>query len=424
MKMTPWRTAVLVCTVPVLLFFACEGPVQLEEQRSAKERLASVVPTDELKQLVHGNTSFATDLYRDLASDGGNLIFSPHSISLALAMTYAGAEGETAHAMATTLHASLPRERFGRAFGSLEAVLGGRGAAARDSSAQSFRLHIVNQVWGQRGHSLLPAYLDTLAENYGTGVKVLDFSTAPEPSRRVINKWVEQQTEHRIVDLLSQGAVTGATQLVLTNAVYFKADWAAPFDPRYTKRGSFRRLGGDHALAQMMSHAATMNFAQVGGVEAIELPYAGNEVSFVAVMPPLEQFAAFEATLSAETLEPIVAALGPESVQLSMPKFAGGTGFSLEAVLTRLGMGAAFGSSADFSAMDGTRSLAISEVVHKAFVAIDEAGTEAAAATAVSMATSAPVTSPRVVTLDHPFIYLVRDRPTGAVLFMGRVVAP
>ncbi len=427
MKMLTSRKIVFGCLAASTLA-ACGGRQQstLEpgEQRSNKLRLTTAAPAQNVQQVVDGNMNFALNLYSEARAKQGNLFFSPHSISVALAMTYAGAKADTAQAMENVLHVSLPPPAYHEAFGALDLALSTRGAGAKSKDGKAFRLSVVNQAWGQTGYTFLPDYLDTLASNYGAGVKTLDFAQAAEPSRLTINDWVLQKTEQRINDLLPEGSIVAGTRLVLTNAVYFNAAWKVPFEKSDTRDGDFQLVNGTTARVPMMGQAATLGFSEVDGVQAVELPYDGDEVSFVAVMPPQGQFSAFEAALDVAKLKALISGLAQEQVQITMPKFSAETDLPLAQTLENLGMGIAFSGAADFSGMAGSRNLVISDVIHKGFVAVDEAGTEAAAATAVIVGETSVPAAARAVKLNRPFVYLIRDRATGAILFLGRVVQP
>ncbi len=393
--------------------------------KSAKARAASPdVSTADLSELVSENNVFAFDLYQAIRGSDGNLFYSPFSISLALAMTYAGARGETESQMADTLHFTLPQARLHPAFNALDLALASRGEGASGKDGEGFKLDIANSIWGQTGFTFLQAFLDTLAENYGAGLRLLDFAKAPEDARNTINDWVSEQTEGRIEDLLPPNSITDLTRLVLTNAIYFNAAWKTPFEESLTTDGVFHLLDGGQVTVPMMRQAEFLGYAQGDGVQAVELPYDGDELSMVILLPDAGQFGEFEAGLDADKAAAIMGSLGYENLALTMPKFEYDARLDLAGTLSSMGMPAAFGMNADFSGMDGKQDLFISGVFHKAFVSVDEAGTEAAAATAVVMTLKAAPGMPVEVTLDRPFIFLIRDIQTGAILFVGRVLNP
>jgi serpin B len=395
--------------------------------QSSKPRLTSpaVAPSD-LADAANGNNAFAFDLYRFLRKEkkDSNLFYSPYSISLALAMTYAGARGQTEQQMAQTLH-FLPQSRLHSAFNGLDLELAKRGQDAKGKDGKGFRLNIANAIWGQQGYRFLPEFLDLLAENYGSGLRLLDFAADPESSRVTINNWVSDQTEGRIKDLIPKGMLDKLTRLVLTNAIYFNAAWGTPFEKSQTQDGAFHLQNGDQVTVPMMKQTTSLGYAEGQNYQAVELPYDGRELSMVILLPKAGQFEAFEGALDAGQVNDIFKNLKQRQVALSMPRFKIEAEFSLAETLAAMGMPVAFASEADFSGMDGTRNLLISDVVHKAFVSVDESGTEAAAATAVVMKlTSVMPEQPVEVTVDRPFIFVIRDIQTGAILFVGCMVNP
>jgi serpin B len=414
---------ILLIAVIGIGIIACAQPVSGSVLQSDKPRDTSPAASQtDLAELVKGNTTFAFDLYRIIKDEDGNLFYSPYSISQALAMTYAGARGDTAAQMAEALEFWLPQDRLHPAFNGLDLALASRGEGAAGKDDEGFRLHVVNAIWGQTGFDFLDEYLDVLAENYGAGLRILDFQSEPEASRVTINDWVAEQTEQRIKDLIPEGSINDLTRLVLTNAIYFNAAWMNPFEEDATSNADFHLLDGSTVTVPMMHQTESLGYAAGDGYQAVELPYDGHELSMVILLP--EDFEAFEGSLTGEQVEKIVAGLEHQQVSLAMPKFEYDYRLGLKSALAALGMPIAFTTDADLSGMDGKRDLYIQDVLHKAFVSVDEAGTEAAAATGVVVGvTSAPL-EPVEVTLDHPFVYFIRDIETGAVLFVGRVANP
>jgi len=418
---------ITVLVIVLLLAVASIQMVQLaggEVLKSDQDRITSPdVNLSDEALLVEGNSAFAFELYQALKGEEGNLFYSPYSISLALAMTYAGARNETAQQMANTLDFILEQERLHPAFNWLDAELASRGEGAEGKDGEGFRLNIVNAIWGQKDYEFLTEFLDVLAENYGTGLRILDFITEPEESRVTINDWVNNQTEGRIKDLIPPGAVDALTRLVLTNAIYFNAAWENPFDEDMTADGPFYLLDGGQVSVPMMKQTEWFGYTEGEGYQAVELPYDGNELSMVILLPEAGNFEAFEEGLQAQQVCDIISGLQFTGVALTMPQFEFDSKFTLRDTLAEMGMPIAFSSAADFSGMTGNRDLFISAVIHKAFVSVDEAGTEAAAATAVVKMSAAPG-FPVEVTIDRPFIFLIRDIDTGAILFIGRVMNP
>ncbi|MCK4368495.1 MAG: serpin family protein [Dehalococcoidales bacterium] len=409
----------------ILGLAACAQPVAGEVIQSEKPRVTSPdVSGADLATLVEGNSAFAFNLYQALREGDGNLFYSPYSISLALAMTYAGAQGETAQQMADTLQFVLPQNRLHPAFNDLDLELARRGEGAEGKDGEGFRLNIVNAIWGQKDYEFLSDFLDLLAENYGAGLRVLDFVSAPEESRITINNWVSDQTEGRIEDLIPQGLIDALTRLVLTNAIYFNAAWQYPFEEDMTEDGPFYLLDGGEVTVPMMRQTELFGYAEGDGYQAVELPYDGGELSMIILLPQAGQFETFEGSLDAQQVDEIIGRLEHRQVTLAMPRFEFESSFGLREALVAMGMPVAFSGDADFSGMTGNRDLFIAEVIHKAFVSVDEAGTEAAAATAVVMPTSMPPDEIIEVTVNRPFVFLIHDIETGAILFIGRVVNP
>ena len=415
-------------------------PVESEELRSTKERAAPSASDAALEELARGNSAFAFDLYSELASEEGNLFFSPYSISLALAMTYAGARGETERQMAEVLHFP-PQDVVHDAFNALDLELASRSEIEEgESEGEVFELSIANAVWGQSGYEFLQLFLDTLAESYGAGVKAIDFKASPENARKTINDWVEERTEDRIKDLIPPDIITELTRMVLANAIYFNAKWRYPFDEGKTKRAPFFLLDGSTRDVPMMSYRRDLTYSKGEGYQAVRLPYYGG-MSMIVIVPDKGRFREFEGSLGVESQEQFMSDLmgrfSRYDVTLKMPKFELESEFKLSDSLETMGMLNAFDdhpieSKADFSGMDGRACIGgdrpclyIDEVVHKAFVSVDEEGTEAAAATAVSMSLllSGPAHAVEL-TIDRPFIFLIRDWGTETILFMGRVEDP
>lgn len=400
------------------------GPAaSIVEARSDKERIADPQVSDAgLAEQVRGNSTFAFDLYRLLSEGDGNLFLSPYSISAALAMTYAGARGETEQEMADALSFLLPQAGLHPAFNALDLALTAEPELSEDQTGDPMQISIANAIWGERTYEFLPDYLNTLAENYGAGLQLLDFINDYEAARRTINAWVSDQTEERIPELLAEGTLDDLTRLVLTNAIYFKASWLYPFPTEDTEDGTFHLLDGSEVIAPMMHLDERIGYGEVDGVQVVPLFYEGGNYAMYVLLPPEGEFETFEAGLDAERVDSIIEGIGDAQVDLTMPRFEFDSSFDLPETLKELGMVSAFGD-ADFSGMDGTRNLYITDVVHKAFVAVDEEGTEAAAATGVVVG---DVSAPEVVelTLDRPFLFLIRHVDTGTILFLGRVLDP
>jgi serpin B len=375
--------------------------------------------------LVQGNNAFAVDLYGQLSAQPGNLFFSPESVSTAFGMAYAGAHGQTAAELARVFHFTLPPDRLHPAMGAL--------LAGMNAPHQGYALSVADALWAQQDEKFLPAYLNLVQANYGAGFRAVDFKTAPDSVRATINQWVEKQTNDKIRNLLGPGTVTPLTRLILTNAIYFKAAWADQFEKNGTKNEDFHLSAGKTIQAPMMHNWGGYEYFKGPAFQALLLPYEKGEISMLILLPDdVDGLPALEHSLSAGNLEKWVASLSyAHEVIVSLPRFKITQQFELSSTLENLGMKAAFDSnSADFSAMTGNKNLLISAAIHKAYIDLDENGTEAAAATAVVMAMATAVQSrtppppPIVFTADHPFLFLIRDNESGGILFMGRVVDP
>jgi serpin B len=322
--------------------------------------------------------------------------------------------------MSQALNFLLPQETLHPAFNTLDMTL-----LAYGEDGEAFQLNVANAIWAQEGFQFLQSYLDLLAENYGAGLNTLDFAGDPEGAAETINNWVSEQTEEKITDLVTPNMLSALVRLILTNAIYFKGQWALPFEESATQDESFTLLDGSTVTVPMMSQTEGFRYAEADGYQAVSLSYLGAPVSMIIVLPEAGQFEDVESMISAEFVDDLVANWGFQSVALSMPKFTYESEFSLTEILSAMGMPIAFSGEADFSGMTGSQGLFISDVIHKAFVAVDEAGTEAAAATAVVMAESAGmIEDPVEMRIDHPFIFLIRDDDTGTILFAGRVLDP
>jgi len=381
----------------------------------ARDTSPQVSATD-LQTLLNGNSEFAFSLYRVLKENNtGNMFYSPYSISLMMAMAYAGARGETEQQMAGAMEFNLSQEELHAAFNYLALQL-----ALRTSDEANFQLDIVNDVWGQKDYPFLDDYLDVLAENYGAGLRLLDFINDPEGARQTINDYIYEQTNQLIKDLIPEGSINILTRLVLTNAIYFKADWKYQFNKDATHDGIFYLLDGSQVTTAMMTQREDFKVAFGDGWKIIELPYEGDNIAMDIIVP--QDFSAFESAMDFAALNDIVNQLQMGDVSLTMPKFKFSSDFNLKEALSALGMPIAFDEfDADFSGIATVEQLHIQDVIHKAVVAVDEEGTEAAAAGAVIIGT---LSMPQMFTVDSPFIFLIRDLATGSILFMGRVMNP
>jgi serpin B len=417
----------LLCLFVILgvVISGCVPAVSANVAQSDKPReLLPPVLEGDVDAIVAGNNAFAFDLYRSLHSQDGNLILSPYSISLALAMTYAGARGETETQMADVLHFTLGQNSTHYAFNALDLGLAQRGEG-KDEDQEPMKLNIANAVWAEQTYPFLQEFLDTIAVNYGAGIRLADFINQFESVRKEINAWVSDRTEGKIKDLLVEGTLDSYTRMVLVNAIYFKADWVDQFDADSTYDAPFHLLDGSQVTAPMMNQGTHIPYVLGNGYQAIELAYAGGTAAMDIIVPDEGTFETIDSNLTNEQLNEILNGMAPTSVMLGLPKFSFTSDFNLSDALTALGMPYAFDPGmADFSGMTGAPDLFISDVIHKAFVAVDEEGTEAAAATAVIMETTSMPMFDITLTVDRPFIFVIRDTVSGQILFIGRVLNP
>lgn len=379
--------------------------------------------------LTAGNRDFGMALFQKVAAEntGKNVFISPHSVSIALTMAYAGAVGDTASQMRTALAYSPADDVLHESFNALDIALSERGQeVVEEDTGIPFQLSVVNAAWGQTGYHFEDAYLDVLALNYGAGMRLLDFMTDPDASRITINDWVAQESMDRIKDLLPPGSITGATSLVLTNVIYFKANWLNKFKTEFTVDAPFTLLDGQTVTSKMMHTADDLRHGTGTGYEYLEVPYVGENVAMMLVLPDAGQFEVVEAALDGATFGAMMADAVTAHGKLAMPRFTFGFESGLNDSLKALGMTDAFAEGiADFSGMDGApHNLYISLVQHKSFVAVDEEGTEAAAATAVVMDNTSIPEDTFDMTFNRPFLFAIVDKPTGALLFVGRVLNP
>ncbi len=383
---------------------------------------ASTAPADAAAASAALN-ALGLDLYREIAAGGSNVVFSPTSIALALAMARAGARGQTATEMDAVMHA-LGADENAAWLNALDQALATRSGTFKDATDQDLAvaLRIANAPFAQAGMPLEDAYLRALAERFGAGLRLVDYVKETEAARKLINGWVADQTEQRIPELLVPGVLTPESRLTLVNAIYLKAPWLTPFVAESTRPGAFTRADGTTVDVPMMQLGETMPAAAGPGWQAVEIPYVGGSLAMTVILP--DDLAAFEQALTADQLAAITGALAGTQVSLTLPKFSIETKAQLGDVLAALGMPTAFTDAADFSGITTAEQLQISDVIHQANIDVDEKGTEAAAATAVVMRAGSAPSEPMTIRVDRPFLFALRDVPTGAILFMGRVADP
>jgi serpin B len=382
-------------------------------------RITPAVSDADIAAVVAGDTAFGLDLLRATASDG-NLMLSPYSVATALSMLYPGARGTTATEIADVLHLSVDDATLHAVRNHIDSSL----ATPPDASdGDPFTIRPANSAWGQGGYPFRDEYLAVLAENYGAGLRLLDYASDPDGSRSVINDWVADTTEDRIQDLIPQGAITTDTRLTLVNAIWFKASWLMPFEPELTEPGTFALLDGTEIDVPLMHGSLRTGYANTDQFEAIRLPYAGD-AAMVVLLPESGSPADLAAALDPEDLDIV---WGDHQVQVTLPSFAFEAELGLKSALQALGIRTAFeapvGDGADLTAITPIRELFVSDAFHKTFISLDEEGTEAAAATALVVGlTSLP--SPATFTADRPFLFWIEHSSTGEVLFLGQVTNP
>jgi len=405
-------------TLISFLLLQAAGSIAQQSSPSGGSSLNADVST-----IAQESNAFAVDLYGKLSSEPGNLFFSPASVSTAFAMAYAGARGTTASEMASTLHFALPPDRLHPAMGALLADLNG--------PHQNYELHMANALWAAQDQHFLPDYTTLMKTDYGAGFQPVDFRANPEAARALINNWVADQTQQKILNLVPSGSVTAYTRLILTNAIYFKSAWAEQFSKSQTQSDDFHLSATKSVKAPLMHQTKGYSFFRGPSFQALELPYLRNELSMIVLLPDSPNgLPALEKSLTAANLDKWIGSLSyEETVIVTIPSFKITQQFELSSVLESLGMKQAFESgAADFSAITGDKSFSISAAIHKAYIDVDEEGTEAAAATAVMMVGSAmrqaPPPPPIVFRADHPFLFLIRDNSSGAILFLGRLTDP
>ena len=419
-----WRVGAAVGLV--VLLAACAGggdgapqsvadgelPVVLA---AAQERAEpTIADARDVEAVGAATTRFAVELYRQVAKGqaGKNVVIGPYSAWLALAMTSVGADGATAQEMATALGFPFEEARLLPAINGLD-----RGLAHRaDDDAVKFT--VANRLWGQRGTQYLAPFLDSLVTHFGAPLVVADFAGNPEAARAEINRWVDGRTQNKIPELFPAGTLDETVRLALINAMHLDAPWEFAFDPAQTTSGKFTRADGTKVQAQFMHYDQYLPTANSPDWQAVELPYEGGGLSMVVIVPRL--FKTFEATLDGAKLEQILGQIKDGGIHLSLPRFTFSAHSSLVESLQAMGMRSAFGENADFSRMTAGGGLTIDAVEHEAFIEVDESGTEAAAATGVTMAGSHGPT----IAVASPFLFLIRDKATGTTLFIGRVLDP
>ncbi len=376
--------------------------------------------TEEMNSVVEANNKFALDLYLEYKSEEGNIFFSPYSISTALAMTYEGAKGQTAEEMQSVFYFpkddTIRRSGYANLYNEI------------NKKDKKYKLHTANALWAQKDYPFLEEYFKIVEEYYKGKVTNLDFEKDPESARATINNWVEDQTNNKIKNLIPSGLLNTLTRLVLTNAIYFKGEWVKQFNKDETQEQNFRVSPDDIVKVQMMQRTddkSIFNYSENNKLQILEMPYSGEELSMLILLPKDDDLKGLENSLTVKQLSKWRKDLKEQRVNIFLPRFKFETKYFLADTLKEMGMPTAFSPAADFSGMTGKKDLFISQVIHQAFVEVNEEGTEAAAATAVIMEKGLSVSHRMsVFKADHPFIFLIQEKATGNILFFGRVTNP
>lgn len=381
---------------------------------------AEITVTDDAREVARVSNKFAFDLYGQLRQTEGNLFFSPASVSTALAMTYAGAGGQTKEQMAQVLHLDAADERLHQGFGELARIL--------NSNGERYQLRMANRLWGPEGYPFRPQFLKLTRDDYGAELAQIDFHK-PDKAAQTINRWIAKQTEGKIGPMISPSMIDPLTRLVLTNAIYFKAAWQEEFWKSATEKAPFHVSVDEEVKVPMMRQLEHFSYTETDDAQILELPYVGGDLAMVVVLPKqIDGLALLEQTATAERLDQWIAEYESRRVEIFLPKFKITSHLPLTDPLKSLGMTSAFDKEdADFSAMSSAEAVWLSSVFHAAIVIVDEEGTEAAAVTvawAAGAEAPAPEDKPVVFRADHPFLFLIRDLRTGAILFLGRLVSP
>ena len=372
------------------------------------------------RDVIEANNRFAINLYSQYKSEEGNIFFSPFSISTAMAMVYEGAEGKTAKEIKSVFgfpkYDNSRRNQYSNLLSEI------------NKKDNEYALKTANALWAQQNFQFLDDYLTTVEKYYGGKTTNLDFKNEPDSSRLIINNWVEDKTNNKIKDLFPEGSIHPLTRLVLTNAIYFKAEWLIQFDADKTSDENFRVNPDKSIKVPMMqptSQKSTFNYTQNKDLQILEMPYAGEDLSMLILLPLDDNIEALENSFTIEKLTEWKKSLRRRKVNVYIPKFKFETKYFMKNTLRNLGMPTAFTGSADFSGMTGKKDLKIDEVIHQAFIEVNEEGTEAAAATGIGVGMKTSMSRPPpIFKADHPFIFIIQQNETGNILFMGRVNNP
>jgi serpin B len=410
---------------------ASPPPQPLSLAKPLPAELAGTSP--DMREVVGGNTAFALDLYGKLRTRDGNLFFSPYSISTALAMAWAGAKGETAGQMSEVLHLYGDASNVQAGVAALIKSLNAGEQPAEDFLHDAvlrgipYQLFVANSLWCQHGYPFRDDFLKIVRDQYGAGLNQVDFMGDAESARQQINDWVAKQTQDRIKNLIPSGGIHTSTRLVLADAIYFKGHWRVEFDKSRTQEAPFHLNAGQTRSVLTMNEQDRFGYNETEGLEMLELPYFARKMSLIIFLPKeVDGLSKLDQSLNATRVNQLLTQMQSREVNVFLPKFKLTSQFSLADTLRAMGVTDAFSPQANFSGISSLPSLYIDAVLHKAYVNVDEEGTEAAAATAVAFASAIepPRPPPVIFRVDHPFLFLIRDNQTGSILFIGRVMDP
>ena len=404
---------VAVVTAAAVLFlfpYQPDQPPQVDNVGSTQQGI---------QEVVNANNKFAFELYSELNKvENSNILYSPYSISAALAMTYEGAKGQTADEMKSVFHfpeSNILRPNFAAIYNEI------------NKKDKPYKLSTGNALWAQYDYTFLEDYMSRVEKYYGGKAANLDFIKETEKSRQTINSFIEEQTNNKIKELIPSGVLNPLTKLVLTNAIYFKGTWTWEFDKSDTREQDFKVTPESIVKTPMMymkPDKARFNYADTEDLQILELPYKGEEISMLILLPT-ENLDVIETSLTSEKLKEWKSKMQETKLDsIFIPKFEFDSKYFMKDTLSAMGMPTAFSFSADLSGMDGTKNLFIDKVIHQAYVKVDEEGTEAAAATAVIVAQKSAMISRNIFRADHPFIFVIQEKETGNILFIGRVIDP
>jgi len=402
-----------------------EDPPAFDMVKSDLQRVAPAESVEDMAKLSEKNNDFALKLYDRLAGEQGNIIFSPYSISTAMSMLYAGARNETQQQISDVFNFPIPQDSMHPLFNALDQHLLSQNIEGDGAEKKGLKLEVANQLFMNEDLNPLTDYLDILALYYGAGIGILDFAGNPDECIKIINGWIEKKTRGLIKDVVNDSSINKATKLALINSIYFKAGWENKFKASSTAKGDFYLENGDTVQTDMMHQMADFRYYATEELTAVELPYEGKNVSMLLIKPETAGVSSFEKTLSTEFFGEITGNLHTGNVMLSMPKFKiESDAVKLKDILSDMGMPVAFTELADFSGITNDISLMIGSVIHKAFIDVNEDGTEAAAATVISGIETCGPNEPVLIAFNSPFIFLIRDNITGTILFLGRFSKP